>query len=266
MSSHKIVLILLFLLSFLSNNFVFSQSSLNQLAISSSERRSFDERIHSLSMFVDAFNAHVSSQQAEKYLLNLFALHKISRNPSNQYSMQVFELIHQTLEENVSIQSFGPDLLAQVSVKGKYKEKKVHFDLFLRKEKQEEFFYWAIEAVHGAEFLLPTPQTGSKSLAPNSSDMNFIDLAKHLNGHNNGFAFTRMEYEPDYLSLMLYACAEGNLILERVEEVKLIFLSVPGWAFVVKESESVNRNSGWRIHDLFPIPNKDSFLEAIDIR
>ncbi len=117
--------------------------------------------------------------------------------------------------------------------------------------------YWALVSAR-ADFLFK-PADIDKRLGVNagSHGVNFVPLISALEDQDNAYNLTAEEYEPDTLSIFLYAVQNGELSFNSVKAVNYHFLQIDGWIFSVEYFNRSDSNSGWLISDLIKVEEDD---------
>lgn len=163
----------------------------------------------------------------------------------------------------------GGDWFAEVLTTFTYEGKEERVLLFLSLEKAPIGSKWVFSGVYFEPFRSifrkdSTPPSPA-FIHPLSHELDFMNLMKVFRNGSKLEAYTRKDYEPDYLTLFLYEVKRKNLAFRSVDRVSFHFLQWDGWYFELSEVMREGPNRGWLITQLSEVPpgQKDRLLNFI---
>jgi len=142
---------------------------------------------------------------------------------------------------------------SEVQAKFFYKGKREPVTIILKLQPERLGYEWVFDAVSFEPFkkLFNKPVGGEKDfLHPLSHELGFMNLRRAFQDSKAPEAFTKTDYNPDYLTLFLYEMKLGNLRFETVSDVKFHFFQIEGWYFEVNQFNRPGFNTGWLISNL----------------
>ena len=83
-----------------------------------------------------------------------------------------------------------------------------------------------------------------------SHELDFMNLKKIFDDPDITVAYTNKDFQPDYLSLILYEIKKSNLKFNTVSQVKFHFFQLENWYFELSEFNRTGNNTGWLISNL----------------
>ncbi len=147
----------------------------------------------------------------------------------------------------------GGSWFAQVSTKFNYKGQDETLQLFLRLQKEPIGSKWVIFKAYfdpfKSFFEIDTVDKG-KFIHPMSHELDFMNLRKIFKDPEVVAVYANRDFQPDYLSLILYEIKKGNLTFSSVERVKFHFFQLDDWYFELTEFNRSGPNTGWLISNL----------------
>lgn len=156
----------------------------------------------------------------------------------------------------------GDCWFAELSCTFRYYGKKEKLILFLKLEQENLGYKWVLTNVYFDKFLKKFFK-GEKEiidhsfLHPLSHELDFMNMHKVFDDPAYIEYYARKEYQPDYLTLLLYEVKQGNMKFESVDNLKFHFFQVEGWYFELSYFNRPDYNSGWLISKLFRINEKE---------
>ncbi|MCD4736487.1 MAG: hypothetical protein K8R53_10610 [Bacteroidales bacterium] len=156
----------------------------------------------------------------------------------------------------------GNHWFAELSTTFKYYNKKEKLILFLKLEKENLGYKWVLTNVYFDKFLKKfhkgeEGQVARSFLHPLSHELDFMNIHKAFDDLNYVEYYASKEYNPDYLSLLLYEIKQGNMKFESVDNLKFHFLQIKSWYFELSYFNRPDYNAGWLISKLFRINEKE---------
>ncbi len=132
--------------------------------------------------------------------------------------------------------------------------------LFLRLEKAGLGHKWVLSNVYFEPyyklFLSDTTQ-GKKFLHPLSHELDFMNLIKAFENVEKVQEYASDQYEPDYLTILLYEIKMGVMKFETVSETKFHFFQIENWYFELSEFNRASYNNGWLISSMVQVNETD---------
>jgi len=134
-----------------------------------------------------------------------------------------------------------------------YKGKREAVTIILKLQPERLGYEWVFDAVSFMPFknLFNKPIGSEKDfLHPLSHELGFMNLRRAFQDSKTPEAYTKTDYDPDYLTLFLYEMKLGNLRFDTVSDVKFHFFQIEGWYFEVNQFNRPGFNTGWLISNL----------------
>lgn len=101
-------------------------------------------------------------------------------------------------------------------------------------------------------------------LSPYNNEVNFVDLHHFFNKAEDQEDYFLENFEPDYLSLLMYAIKNDDIAFNGVNSISYHFLQLENWYFTINNyARPGNQNSGWLISSVNQINSnqKDYILK-----
>lgn len=157
------------------------------------------------------------------------------------------------LENPEFLNLHGGSWFAQVTATFDYKGKEEQLQLFLRLQEEPIGSKWVIFKAFFEPlehyFKIDTADE-NKFIHPMSHELDFMNLRKIFRDKDITAAYTNRNYQPDYLSLIIYEIKNGNLTFSAVNRVKFHFFQLNNWYFELTEFNRSGANTGWLISNL----------------
>ena len=147
----------------------------------------------------------------------------------------------------------GGRWFAEVSAKFNYKGKDEKLQLFLRLQEEPVGSKWVIFKAYFdpfKEYFVVDTADKNKFIHPMSHELDFMNLRKIFDDPEIAAAYTDEDFQPDYLSLILYEIKKVNLKFKTVNQVKFHFFQLENWYFELSEFNRSGSNTGWLISNL----------------
>lgn len=167
-----------------------------------------------------------------------------------------------TDSENPQFLEFhGGEWFSEVVADFIWKGKSVKLSLFLQLEKENLGYKWVITNIYFKPFndLLSEKKDDNqaqKFLHPMSHELDFMNLIKVFGDKKHLTDYAARDFEPDYLTLMIYEIKQNNLKFENISTVKFHFFQLDGWYFELSEFNRKGYNTGWLISNLTQVEEK----------
>lgn len=149
---------------------------------------------------------------------------------------------------------------AEVQAFFEYYGKEREVTLFLRLEQAGLGYKWVLSNVYFEPFYKAFESDttdGKKFLHPLSHELDFMNLVKAFRNVEEVQEYTSAEYQPDFLTILLYEIKRGNMSFQTVSEVKFHFFQIDNWYFELQEFNRDSFNSGWLIANLININQQE---------
>ncbi len=150
----------------------------------------------------------------------------------------------------------GGSWFAEVSAKFKYKGREEKLMLFLRLQEETVGSKWVIFKAYFdpfKEYFKIDTADRDKFIHPMSHELDFMNLRKIFDDPEIAAAFTDQDFQPDYLSLILYEIRRANLKFKTVSQVKFHFFQLEDWYIELSEFNRPGSNNGWLISNLINV-------------
>lgn len=164
----------------------------------------------------------------------------------------------------------GGAWFAEVQTTFQFEGRSEPVTLFLYLEKAQIGSKWVFNKVYTQLFdplfqaeLQPLPNPAF--IHPLSHELDFMNLIKVFRNKGNLEPYARKDYEPDYLTLLLYEIKRNRMKFQSVDQVSFHFFQIPGWYFKVSEIMRTGNNRGWLITQIsrVPVNQKQLLLDFI---
>lgn len=276
MQIQRLILVLM-ALAFIPES-VLSQGLLGS-SISPQEKDAFQRRVKGIEQFMKRFNYEEDLQgnalegsamdsaflrQREKSIIYLLDYETYGQ-ATKEETEQVYRFIQyvNTADSTAHFLDFYDEgWYAVSSMKATFKGRPVEVELTLQNEVVgEKQSKWVVVGVK-ADFLNLKVADPSAFLPPNASGTNFIDLSDAMQQAENAPAYASTSFHTDALTLFFAYLQLGELKMGSVQQVAFHFMQFPGWGIKVEEYNRLQgMNSGWLISNVFPVLNKQRYLE-----
>ncbi len=150
----------------------------------------------------------------------------------------------------------GGSWFAEVSAKFKYKGRDEKLLLFLRLQEEAVGSKWVIFKAYFdpfKEYFVVDTASKNKFIHPMSHELDFMNLRKIFDDPEIAVAYTDQNFQPDYLSLVLYEIKQTNLKFKTVNQVKFHFFQLENWYIELSEFNRRGSNTGWLISNLINV-------------
>lgn len=147
----------------------------------------------------------------------------------------------------------GGSWFAQVTTRFQYKGKDEILQLFLRLQEEPIGSKWVIYQAYFdpfKEYFEVDTVDKKKFIHPMSHELDFMNLRKIFDDPQIAAAYTNRDFQPGYLSLMLYEIKRGNMKFTNVDKVRFHFFQLDNWYFELTEFNRSGPNTGWLISNL----------------
>jgi hypothetical protein len=166
-------------------------------------------------------------------------------------------------KKNIQLQFKDDDWYAEVTCQIQYKQhdkpqSPADIILILRYEydKITDGNAWVIVACFSTLLRIESEDTKKvKGIKPTSSEFNFADLGVAFKDKKNIERVTDLHFQPDMLSVFLYAVKNDIITFGSVKNIKYHFLQIDDWIFTVENYKRDTPNSGWLISSVIPATN-----------
>ncbi|MEH0155882.1 hypothetical protein V6R21_17180 [Limibacter armeniacum] len=213
----------------------------NKYSPNSQEYRSNEMRPQYIRLLFDAQNPSISAATKEAFIKDVTA-------PNNTKYLEFH----------------NGDWFAEVVAEFKWKGRPAKANLFLKLEKDGPGYKWVISGCYFEEFsrLFQKNNDGvSKFLHPMSHELDFMNLIKVFNDKGHLTDYAEKDFQPDYLTLLIYELKQNNLKFETISKVNFHFFQIDGWYFELSEFNRASYNSGWLISSMTKLaPNDKKIL------
>ncbi len=216
--------------------------------------KQIDEFIHRFNFNVNKFNPEVLGiERREEQIPLLF-----ERTYKSQNEQKVDDFSWAAMY-SPRLSFYNPNWYALVKCEAMYKSKLVHIDLTLKVQISENGGASWIIAGADTPFLYAKADCNdpSKMIPPSNNEVGFVGLYRVFNDKNNLSAYYPNNYQPDYLSILLYAVKNGEIKFIQPLSIRYYFAQVSDWVFVVEHFNREEKNSGWLISEALPISDGD---------
>ncbi|MGB1242448.1 MAG: hypothetical protein ACPG49_08000 [Chitinophagales bacterium] len=96
----------------------------------------------------------------------------------------------------------------------------------------------------------------SKMISPNNHQVGFLALHRAFKDKDNISVYTKKNYSPDYLSILLYETKNRNVELLEIVDITYYFTQIKDWVFVLKYFNRKSTNAGWLISKTIKVSEK----------
>ena len=152
----------------------------------------------------------------------------------------------------------GGSWFAEVSTTFSYMGRDEKLKLFLRLQDEPIGSKWVIFKAYFdplTEYFEVDTADKKKFIHPMSHELDFMNLRKIFEDSDIAVAYTNRDFQPDYLTMILYEIKRSKLKFKTVNQVKFHFFQLDNWYFELSEFNRKGLNSGWLISNLI---NTDS--------
>lgn len=253
--------ILLFCLLFaFSINEIYAQYS---MGMDSLFQQKINSQVKQISQFFDRFNFKepviLQNGIEPSRKLNLVSLFNLSDSKikSNPETIEFLKLVAN--ESNHLFMKFGDSSWYAVAhCSFTYKNKNFPVAIILQTEGFPGNGYrWVMAGIKSSIFSFVEKQDRANAfINPMNHEIGFTELSKALEEKNNLIFYTSQNYHPDGLSTFLVLIQSGDLVLSKIDSIEYQFLQIPGWAFIVKDFNRADYNSGWLIASLLKMDDE----------
>lgn len=183
-----------------------------------------------------------------KYLPILF-----NNRDGNMDNKLKSRFIKEIINHDYYLDFHGGNWFAEVQTIFRYEGKSQPATLFMKLEEAPVGSKWIF--THAwfkpfAESFTASEEEAEKFLHPLSHELEFMNLRKIMDDPEALEAYTASNYQPDYLSILLYAMKNGEASFQKVTHVRFHFFQVEGWYFALSRFNRDGYNTGWLISDL----------------
>lgn len=153
----------------------------------------------------------------------------------------------------------GGDWFAEVKTRFIRDGQEDYLWLFLRLEQDGLGYKWSITNVYYPPYsdAFANSKNKEKFLHPMSHELDFMNLIKVFSDKQRVEEYTAREYNPDYLTLLLYDIKTNRMKFKSVMNVKFHFFQAPGWYFELANFNRKGGNTGWLISNLIEINQEE---------
>lgn len=237
--------------------------------ISNLNQSMYDAKVKLVDEFFSRFNGTemrkdipCNEESQKKNLLMLLNL--ANYKSKNDVGLVIADsMIQKVMEKDIKLHYEDSLWLADVRCQGKYKDKVVYFHLYLTVEhRNKDMYKWVVQKAEGSLFEL-TPKVKDERiiLRPDDHETRFTSLHRVTTDYQECVLnFADRHYEVDPTTVFYTMVQTGVLKIDFVDDVKLIFLQVPNYAFYIRYFERENNNSGWLIDNISKMNDNEKKL------
>lgn len=180
---------------------------------------------------------------------------------STLYNTTTEEFINYTCREsNNSMLNFTDDnWYAKLICSVKYENKTQDISLVLKVEgNNEDGYRWIIRGVDAPFIDMPLMKYDTvKFIGPINHELDFIDLFKVFEDHENISQYANKDFEFDGLSIFFFLIKTEKLQYKKVKSIQYQFLQIKDWIFTVENFNRMWSNSGWLISSVLKISDTE---------
>lgn len=200
-----------------------------------------------------------SMQDRKTNIMLLFDLGKIKSKTDTQF-LAIDSFAQHVVRDSLFIHYTDTAWQADVKCRGKLKGKDVEFDLVLKTERRgDEMYKWVISDAKGEIFeTLSCIDNDKLFIMPNQHEQFFSALQRITKEDYNLIDdYVRSGFKCEPLSVFLTLVRSGQLKIDYVSSVELIFHQIPGYVFSVRHFNRESKNAGWLIDSLSKVGNSN---------
>jgi hypothetical protein len=249
------------LIQILTHLFLFSINAYSQAVIKETDNEIFFFRVKQIEEFIDRFNNQDSN-------INVILQNEVSRRRMiaslfdqekdwNEDLVKEF-IIKITEPEKEQFLNFENEKwYAEVDCNFKYKVRNHKVKLILQIEAYEgRQFKWVIKGVDAGFLLSEKENKVENFINPAGHGTGFIRLKPAMSKKESYTSLLSDRFKEDPLTQFFTCLRFGIIEFVEVDSVTFHFLQLNDWAFVVKEFNRPEKNSGWLIADLQKLDKK----------
>lgn len=215
--------------------------------------------------FIRRFNFEDLSSSTGASSKRTRILSMFDKNYLNRKEAELGDLIDKCVAKSKKADYHDTNWFAKVRCNVTYKGRKEEMYLYLSVETEypSERCRWVLAGAD-ADFLNTDYSYASPDqlIPPSNHEVGFSALTRVFKDNANIAAYSKKNYNPDYLSLVLYEVKNRNLSINSVQESEFYFTQVEDWIFKIAFFNRQGGNSGWLISQAVKVRdrNKKQYL------
>lgn len=243
----------------------FNTALFAQEAISLEDQLQFENRVKQLDQFVSRFNGE-ETLKGDKVVPSKESKQKVWNTIFAKNMLNGDKFFKQVLESNSGLDIRSTtDLFASLKCKVKFEGKAEELTFILVQEgNRKDGYRWAIRAAKADFLLVKADKKQIGMVNPTAHNTNFMDLNKAFKADKANIPnYAWKDYEPDYLTLVIYLIKNNKILVEQRSDVSFFFFDIKNWIVKLDHFPMITSetNSGWLISDL--IEDKDTQTDKL---
>ena len=192
------------------------------------------------------------SLMRQKYLHTLFDYFRF-RQDDGRLTALAEQFIQDVMRNDYRIHYSDTTWMALVRCKASVNGRSYGLELRLRPQQMAPHeYHWIIAEADGPLFAPPARSAVRPSISPMEHEIGFTGLLSLPAKREMDVSLLFPSgFEPDNLSMLAFLLKSGMLTFTAIDDVSFLFLSVPGYAFLIERVERRDSyNTGWLITSL----------------